>query len=159
MKVTFDQLSDDARLWIYQNNEVIGDEKIVQINNDIDEFTSGWAAHQQPLASYGRVYHNRFIVLMVDEHINAASGCSIDSSVAFIRMLEEKYDLSLFDRLTFSYEKEGDIHTVSKQQFSALYRKGAIDEETMVFDTLIKKKADLQHWQKPLGSTWVKRFV
>src|SRR5690606_2975198 len=97
---------------------------------------------------------------IVDEKLNAASGCSIDTSVGFIRSVEQKYGLKLFDRFAFSYEKDGRIHTVPKVRFAELYRSGEIDESTMVFDNLIRTKNDfLQTWQKPLGKSWLKRFV
>ena len=97
---------------------------------------------------------------MVDEAYNAASGCSIDSSVSFIRTIEKKYQLNLFDRFTFSYEQNGEIHTVPKARFAELYRSGEINELTMVFDNLIRTKVDLEKaWLKPLGQSWLRRFV
>ena len=160
MKIEFDKLSQDARIWIYQNHEAIAKDKIERVKSDIAEFVSGWSAHQQPLAAFGDLYHDRFVVLIVDENQNQASGCSIDASVSFIKGLEQKYDLQLFDRFTFSYEKDGEIHTVPKSEFAELYRSGKIDQDTIVFDNLIRTKADLQQsWQKPLGSSWLKRFV
>ncbi|MBK8504487.1 MAG: hypothetical protein IPL46_21145 [Saprospiraceae bacterium] len=104
--------------------------------------------------------HDRFIILMVDEQLNAASGCSIDSSVSFIRAIEKKYQLNLFDRFTFSYEKDGEIYTVPKARFVELYKSGEINESTMVFDNLIRTKVDLEtSWLKPLGKSWLRRFV
>jgi hypothetical protein len=160
MKVDFEKLSPDARIWIYQNQEGIAEELVQPIREELEAFVESWCAHQQPLAAYADLLHQRFIVLIVDEKLNAASGCSIDSSVGFIRSVEQKYGLKLFDRFAFSYEKDGQIHTVPKARFAELYRSGEIDESTMVFDNLIRTKNDfLQTWQKPLGKSWLKRFV
>ena len=160
MKMDFDQLGDDARVWIYQNKKGIDREKISEIRSDLIKFVHQWAAHNQPLAAFGEVYHDRFIVLIVDERMNAASGCSIDSSVAFVRNLEQKYGLDLFDRMTFSYERDGVVYTVPSERFALLYKQGEIDEDTLVFDNLIKTKDELvREWQKPLGDSWLSRFV
>ncbi len=159
MKVEFEELTDNARLWIYQSDRVIARDQVDLINEEIDSFVSGWAAHQVPLAASGKVFHDRFIVLMVDEEKNAASGCSIDTSVAFIKHLESTYGLRLFDRMTFSYEKDGVIYTVPKERFKQLYQDGEINENTLVFDNLIKTKSQLSEWKKPLGNSWMKRFV
>ncbi|NND31428.1 MAG: hypothetical protein HKN76_02470 [Saprospiraceae bacterium] len=160
MKIEFDKLNQDARIWIYQNHEAIAEDKVGQIKQEIGEFVSSWSAHQRPLAAFGDVFHNRFVVLIVDETYNQASGCSIDASVTFVRSLEKRFDLQLFDRFTFSYEKDGQIHTVPKSEFAALYQAGEIDYNTLVFDNLIRTKADLLvSWQKPLGHSWLKRFV
>ena len=159
MKVSFDELGPNARIWIYQSSSPLSDQQVVQIDQVVDEFVSQWAAHQQPLAAFGKVFHHRFVVLMVDERLNMASGCSIDASVAFIKSLEQQFNISLFDRMTFSYEKDGQIFTVPREQFSSLYKSGQIGEDTLVFDNLIKTKSEWADWQKPLGQSWLKRFV
>ncbi|NND04799.1 MAG: hypothetical protein HKN87_00345 [Saprospiraceae bacterium] len=159
MKVDFDQLGKETRIWIYQSNQEISPDLIDAIQADVEAFVNGWSAHQQPLAAFGSVFHRRFIVLMVDETFTKASGCSIDTSVAFIRKLEEDYDLILFDRMTFSYLLGNIIHTVPKDQFAKLYADGVINEDTLVFDNLIKTKSEWENWKKPLGESWLKRFV
>jgi hypothetical protein len=160
MKITFEELNPNARIWIYQNQEEISETKVEAIRNDLTDFVEGWSAHQQPLAAFADVIYQRFLVLLVDEEVNMASGCSIDTSVNFVRSLETKYDLDLFDRFTFSYQKDGVVHTLPKVRFAELYRSGEIDENTMVFDNLIKTKSEFENnWQKPLGTTWMKRFV
>lgn len=160
MKVEFDQLGNDTRVWIYQSKEIISGDILEKVKAEIAAFVQQWAAHNQPLAAFGDVFHERFIVLMVDERHNVASGCSIDSSVAFIRHLEGTYGLDLFDRMTFSYEKDQVVYTVPSDRFAELYRAGEINEETLVFDNLVKTKNELlSEWQKPLGNSWLSRFV
>lgn len=160
MKVEVEKLSPASRIWIYQNYERIAPEKMEALKKDLDAFVSEWTAHQQPLLATSQILHERFIILMVDESYNAASGCSIDTSVGFIRQIEEKYDLNLFDRFTFSYQKDGQVFTVPKDKFAELYQAGEIDESTPVFDTLIRTKGDLeQAWIKPLGKSWHRRFL
>jgi len=40
----------------------------------------------------------------VDEDQEAPSGCSIDSSVAIIKDIEQKMKVNMFDRLNFAYK-------------------------------------------------------
>lgn len=160
MKVEFEQLSPTARVWIYQNHEEIDPQKMRELEEDLDKFVAEWSAHQKPLMATSKILHNRFIILVVDESFNAASGCSIDSSVGFIRGIERKYGLNLFDRFTFSYQKDGRVFTVPKSKFAELYSAGDIDEKTLVFDTLVRTKKDLEDtWIKPLGQSWHRRFI
>lgn len=160
MRVSFEQLAPNARVWIYQNNKAIDEDSLALIQDEISAFIDQWSAHQQPLAAYGDVLHHRFIVILVDERFNAATGCSIDASVAFVKDLERRYGLQLFDRFTFSYVIDDTVFTVPKDQFSRLYREGLISAETIVFDNLVKTKEELENkWRKPLGDSWLKRFV
>ena len=160
MKVDAEQLRSTARIWIYQSREPFSPDVETAIRERLDGFVAQWVAHNQPLAATSEVYHQRFIVLMVDEAQNVASGCSIDTSVGFIRELEQEFGLSLFDRMTFSYQKEGEVFTVPRQRFSQLYEAGEIDQSTLVFDNLVKTKEEFDtRWLRPLGESWHKRFV
>lgn len=104
--------------------------------------------------------HNRFILLMVDESQADASGCSIDSSVRFLKQLQAKYGVDLFDRMAFSYKDGEEVHTVSRDKFNELYASGAINDDTLVFDTLVNTKAGFDAgWLKPLSESWHARLV
>ncbi len=104
--------------------------------------------------------HARFLVLAVDETQAGASGCSIDSSVNFLKKLGAHYQRDLFDRLRFSYVDNGAVHTVSKDDFAQLYQDGTINDETLVFDPLLKTVEELSSgFQKPLKDSWHSRFV
>ncbi len=160
MKVSIDQLPDTARVWIYQNKRPLSHDQQTLIQFELDRFVSQWSAHNQPLAAHAEIRHDRFVILMVDEGQNLASGCSIDASVHFIRSLEASQGLDLFDRMFFSYWKDESVHTVSKVDFANAYAKSEIDDQTLVFDNLIKTKGQLdQEWCKPLSQSWHRRFV
>ncbi len=154
-------LPDTARLWVYQNTEAIADEKIPAIASALSDFAANWQSHNHPLDALGQVLHNRFVILAVDETREEASGCSIDTSVHFMRDLERTFGLDLFNRMFFSYrDTNGAIYTVDHQAFSRLFAEGKITDETIVFDTMIKTYGDLQHnFEKPLKASWHKRMV
>ena len=160
MKVEIQKMSPDSRVWVYQSNVAFTDEMVVSVKAKLTRFVEQWSAHHQPLAAHGDVLYNRFIVLMVDERLNQASGCSIDASVSFIRSVEKEFDVDLFDRMVFSFKKNGAVISVPKDQFTKLYQEGIIQDDTLVFDNLVSKKKDLDtNWIKPLKESWHKRFV
>jgi hypothetical protein len=104
---------------------------------------------------------NRFVVLMVDESQAGASGCSIDKSVYFVQGVEQAFGVKMFDRMLFAYQNEaGEVKTASSIEFDQLYKNGLINDETLVFDNLVKTKADFEgKWLKPLKDSWHARFV
>lgn len=157
---TYEILPDTTRVWIYQSSKPFDKKDIPQIRHYLLQFADSWVSHNRQLRAFAEIYHDQFIVLMVDESQAGASGCSIDSSVRFIKELEGAYQVNLFDRMTFAY-KEGDaIKTASKFDFAALYREGKINDGTLVFDNLVKNKGEFDnHWIKPLGESWHKRMV
>lgn len=128
----FERLPDSSRIWIYQNQQPIPQEKQAIIQTKLNDFVAQWAAHGAQLYGASAILEDYFIVLAVDETQTAASGCSIDSSVHFIKELAKEFDLRLFDRLNVLIEEDGEKKIV---HFSDLEQhKGAIFYDPTVQD-------------------------
>ena len=157
---TYTTLPDTTRVWIYQSNQPLPDTKIPEVKIKITQFVKNWVSHKRALRAFGDILHNQFVVLMVDESQAGASGCSIDKSVNFLKMLQAEYGVDLFDRMVFTYQLDGKIHSSNRSEFAQLYRAGTINDQTPVFDNLVNNKGDFDRaWIKPLGSSWHKRMV
>lgn len=157
---TYDILPDTTRVWIYQAQAPFNEKDITEIRQHISNFTTSWVSHNNQLRAFGDIFHNQFIVLMVDESLAGASGCSIDKSVHFIKQLEQHYQLDLFDRMTFTYQDGDVVKSAPRMEFAKLYAEGKINDSTLVFDNLVKNKAEFEaQWVKPLGESWHKRMV
>lgn len=153
-------LDDNARVWVYHASSPIPEEHIEDVKGYIHQFVGSWVSHNRALKAYGNIFHNRLLCLFVDETQAGASGCSIDSSVHFLKKLGEHYNLDFFNRMLFSYVKEDEVFTVDRTKLKALYQSGEITDETLFFDTLVKtKKQFIDQWLVPLGESWHKRMV
>lgn len=160
MMTAIEILPDTSRVWIYQSSRPFTATEAANIEVEVQRFAAQWVSHSRQLQAFGALYHQQFVVLMVDESQAGASGCSIDSSVNFIRFLEGKYGVDFFDRMTFAYQIGEEVKTASKADFKSLYAEGVVNEETLVFDNLVKTKGDFtRSWKKPLAQSWHKRFV
>lgn len=149
-----------ARVWIYQADRALADAERAEAAAMLEDFARQWASHSAELAAFGKLLFGRFVVLAVDEAQLPASGCSIDSSVQFLKSLEARFGLSLFDRLTFAYLDGEQIKTANKDEFSALYKTGKINDKTLVFNNLVGTKAEMEHhWLVPLSESWHRNFV
>ena len=154
------KLKETSRVWVYQSSKKLSEKEVVVLKSQLNAFVQDWSAHSQQLSAVGDVLFNRFIILAVDESQAGASGCSIDKSVHFLQTIENQYDITLFDRLTFSYLDENEAKTVSSSDFKRLYTEGPISDETLVFDNTINTVSALKSgWLKPLKESWHKRFV
>lgn len=157
---TADVLPESTRVWIYQADRPFHEKDIPQIRNMVKQFAENWVSHNRALRAFGDVYHHRFVVLMVDESRAEASGCSIDASVAFLKHLQQQFGVDLFDRMRFSFQGDKGVETVSRDEFERLYREGKIDDQTLVFDTLVDSKGAFeQGFVKPLKESWHQRLV
>ena len=160
MKVLLESLPDHARIWIYPCKHTLTPEVEAQCLDKLNRFIEQWTAHNQVLKAAAHIFYHRFIVLAVDEHFNAASGCSIDASVAFMRELSETHQLDLFNRMRFYYQSDEGVIGVDKTELNLRFERGIIGESTLFFDNLIKTKGELRKdWLKPLGESWVRRMI
>ena len=157
----YESLPPDTRVWIYQGSRPFAEADIPGIREQVKAFAQRWVSHNRALRSYGDVWHDRFVVLMVDETRAGASGCSIDTSVHFLQDLAEATGVDLFDRMIFTYRDNTTraIQSAPREEFMALYQQGKIDDDTVVFDNLIQRKADFEdRWEKRLADSWHKRM-
>lgn len=158
--VSYDVLSANTRVWIYQSDKPFNASDVPAIRASIQEFAQQWVSHASELKAFGDLYHDRFIVLMVDESQSGASGCSIDASVRFVQRLGQKYGMDMFDRMNFSYQTADGIKSAHREEFIELYNMGFITDETVVFNNLVAtKEAFEKKWQISLGESWHKQFI
>lgn len=154
-------LPEHSRVWVYQNTKEINGEDLPKIEAALQGFVSNWKSHNHALEAEAKVLQGRFLILAVDEGKEAASGCSIDTSVQFMKELERTYGLDLFNRMYFSYVgQDGEIKTVDHLTFAKLYADGTIDDTTKVMDTMVRNIGELQAgFVKSLSESWHKRMV
>lgn len=152
----FPNLPDNARVWVYQSSREFNIEEAAEVQQAIDAFVQAWTSHSRDVIADGKLIHNRFIVLCADETQFAVSGCSIDSSVRFVKDLGGKYNIDLFDRLNLAYvDAYNKVQTLRKPAFAQLIAEGTITDNTNVFNNLVATKAELlSQWQVPLKDSW-----
>ena len=133
--INYNVLSEKTKVWIYQSDKPFAAADIPAIRAKIQEFTQNWVSHSNDLKAFGDVYHDRFVVLMVDEASSSASGCSIDESVHFIKKLGQQYNMDMFDRMNFTYKTAEGIKSAHREEFIELYRMGLITDmhKSMIF--------------------------
>ena len=81
MKIPFDKLSNDARIWIYPSNRKFSDEECLEIRGLCDDFLDKWTAHNNLLLASIDIPYNRFIVIGLETDFNLPTRCSIDSEL------------------------------------------------------------------------------
>lgn len=153
-------LPSDAKLWIYQADEAFDEKNSNIMKNEVDLFVSGWHAHGKSLSAAGAFFYNRFLVLGVDEKQASASGCSIDSSVAFVKEMEKKFGAEFFNRQILTFWEGENIVQKPLTQLADLHKKGTVNETTLVFNNLVNNPEQMKHeWILPLGDSWHKNFI
>ncbi|GAB3924243.1 hypothetical protein [Larkinella terrae] len=159
MWIPFNQLPDTARVWVYQSARPLTDAEVSAIENDLQPAVDGWAAHGTPLLGSAKLLNNRFLIVAVDEGHHQPSGCSIDSSVGWVREFARALNTDFFDRSAAFVAADGTIETVALPQIKTAVAEGRLTPETTVFNNLVATKADLlTNWQIKASDSWLKRY-
>lgn len=160
MLVPFESLADSSRVWIYQANRSFTPEEVQEISQKLDVFVEKWTAHGADLKASYEIKYKRFIIIALDQQLNAASGCSIDASVQFIQQLEKEYNVDLLDKMNVSYKQGEFIAYKSLADFRKMAKQRAVSPNTIVFNNLVNNKAEyLSDWEVPASESWHKRFM
>lgn len=143
--IPFDTLDDQAKVWSYQADRLLTDTEVQWINEQLNPFLEEWAAHGTKLKAYGEVMNNAHLILAVDESAHNASGCSIDTSVRFIKQLEKELQVSFFNRLKMLTMSNGQFSYVNYADLASL------PDETIVFNNTISTASEFKNsWKLPL---------
>ncbi len=160
MLVNFDKLPENSRIWIYQCNRSFSENELIEIEQKLNEFLTQWAAHGSDLQAGFTIKYKRFIVIGLNQELNGATGCSIDSSVHFIQNLEKTYNVDLMDKMNVSYKQGEFIAYKTLIDFKKMAKAKSISKNTIVFNNLVANKGEfLTHWEVPVSESWHNRFL
>ena len=154
-------LAPDSRVWIYQADRVLSKEEVEKIILEASNFVQDWSSHNRALSAKAELLHQRFLVLIVDETRAGASGCSIDKSVHFVEKIGHDFNVNFFNRLLFSYlDAEKTVQTVDKKTLNQLFSEEKINDDTLIFDTLVNTYAAYnQHFTKKINDSWLRKMI
>lgn len=159
MFVTFKELPDESRVWIYQSNRIFTNKELNYIRAYSYDFLKKWTAHGSDLQAGIDIPYDRFIVIGLNESIKSATGCSIDSSVRFIQTIESKFNLVLLDKMNVTYRVNNNIDYTQLKNFISMAKKKLIHEDVIVFNNLVVNKKEYRtQWEVPASSSWHSRY-
>ena len=132
---TFNALPDSSRVWVYGSEPKLVGKPAETMLSEVDSFLAGWKAHGVPLHSARDWADDRFLSIAVDQEREGASGCSIDGLFRTLKTLESKVGGQIVTSgLVYYRSRDGDIHAVSRDEFTRLSEGHEIDKDTEVFD-------------------------
>ncbi|MBC3539587.1 hypothetical protein ACFSC6_18855 [Rufibacter sediminis] len=159
MYVPFEQLPPYSRVWVYQMSRPLTEEEEGRMNQLLQDFVTEWSSHGRDLQASFSIKEHHFLFLATNEEVASASGCSIDKSVAFLRQLEQEFNVQLFDRTQLAFKTQAGVQTVPMTEMKAQVAAGALSPDSLYFDTLIPTVGALQEqWPKPAKDTWLARY-
>ena len=114
----FDSFPENSQVWIYSSTRFFTNVEEDFITSNLDQFINQWATHGTELFAKGAILHHSFIVIVADENKVKSSGCSIDSSVRFIKDLGKELNIDFFNRMSILLKKEDEYKRIHFSELS-----------------------------------------
>lgn len=159
MFVEFSELPNHSKVWIFQSNRSLTDTEQSNVQEQLSNFLSQWTAHGADLKAGFEFQYKRFIIVGLDQQLNTATGCSIDSLIHFIQNLEKELSIDLLDKMNVSFKQGEFVAYKNLIDFKLMAKKKSVSPKTIVFNNLVIDKEDYQkNWEVPASESWHARF-
>jgi hypothetical protein len=158
MHIPFNQLPDNARIWVYQANRTFSESDVDKISTFLLSAIHEWNAHGAGLKGSFEIRYNQVVILSLDESANAASGCSIDASTKWFKELGAELTIDFFDR-TLSVVNGDSLDMFALTQIKQAVQEGQITADSKVVTPLIPNLAYYRNnWPELAAESWLKRY-
>ena len=88
-----------------------------------------------------------------------ATGCAVDASIRFIKMLEQTFAITLLDRTQVAFRVREENIVVPLSQLREKIQAGAITSDMLTFDNTITTKGELdRQWLIAAKDAWFHRY-
>lgn len=153
-------LDPQSRVWIYQCNRLFSLSEAFEVEDILKQFTGSWLSHGTPVKGAAYLFFGQFVVLMADETASGVSGCSTDTSVRLIKDIEQRFGVTLFDRLSLAFVVKDKVELLPLSQLPYAAENGFINGDTLYFNNLVQTKKELEtNWIIPVKESWLAKKI
>lgn len=155
-----DNFSPNSRVWVYQCNRKFLLSEALEIEALVNKFSTEWRSHGAEVNAYCNLFFGQFLVFIVDETDTTVSGCSTDSSVRFVKQLEDQFRVNFFDRTTLAFVIKDKIQLLPMNQLLYAADHQFINGDTLFFNNVVLTKEQLENnWIVPVKESWLAKKV
>ncbi len=156
MKVEFNKLPDNARVWVYTSHSKINPDQRSIILSLADDFLDQWESHGKSVHGSITVINDYFVLIAADDKGNPLCGRAVDENVSFIKSLQDKIGLDLMSRMSVAVKLQDEIKILDYNNIKAQIDNGNITNEAIVFNPLVKSKQEfLSSFQQNISNSWL----
>ena len=112
-KSLFPELPGSSRIWLHLANRKLVASEEQFLKEQLTVFLDSWSAHGKRLQCNATLLFSQYLIFSVDENIESASGCSIDSSVHFAKRMGSELGIDFFTRLEVLVVEGNDTRLLS----------------------------------------------
>jgi hypothetical protein len=159
--VPFETLPDSARVWVFGSDRPLTEDGTKSLMKSVEDFLSEWKAHGEPLTVGYEWRFGRLLVVGVDQRTAGASGCSIDGLFRVLQQVGPTVGATLVGGGRVYYrDGNGEVQSAERHELKALAAAGAIQDESVVFDTSLTDLGSLRSgFEKAARKSWAAKLI
>ena len=81
----FPNMPLSSRLFVYTSNDELSSREVSSFQTKLNAFIDSWKAHGAKLDASFMLIANRVLIIVVDEKVQTATGCSIDAMNRYLQ--------------------------------------------------------------------------
>ncbi len=147
-------------MWVYQIDKDLSRAEEDVLLNETSTFLGTWAAHGSGLKAAVRIVAHRLLLISADESFTNVSGCSIDSQITFLKEIQSRLKINLFNRSDIFYFEGDELKVMDLVDFRKGVSEGNISLDTFIFDTTIQRKSQVENELLiAVKDSWLMRLI
>lgn len=153
--IPIQSLADDARVWLFGSSAPLTEEQKRVARATLSTYLADWSSHGEDIPAAVDVVGDRFLVVAADRRA-VSGGCSVDRMYRQVRALRDSVGADLLES-TLVFWREGDaIRGATRSEFRRLAETGAVDAETVIFDTTAETLGAIRTgaWERRASDSW-----
>lgn len=160
MFIPFEELPEDAKVWIYIADKQLNDEECNALIEKIEPFLGRWKSEGKEFKSGYRFLENQILVVGGTASGFAISGCAMDALLKTVKKWEESIGVDFTTIPKFCYRNDGKIKTGNMAFFKKAVEEGEVLADTIVLDNTIQNLSDYKEkFEVPASKCWHKRLL
>lgn len=158
MYTPFQNLTDQASIWIYQADRQLDAATIQAILDRAKPFLDTWTSHGRPLLAGAEIRHTYFLILGIEKADFELSCCTTDSAIQFLHGLKEAMGIDFLDRKKVVIQSSNQYTAIPIQEIKEKLKTKSIPSDAYTFNNIINQKGDLAtKWLIPVHQAWFAR--
>ncbi len=159
-KILQDNLPSDfapqSKAWIYQSSRPISILEGQSMEEIIQPFVENWKSHGADVKAFAKILFGNSLIILSDESQAEVSGCSTDSMVQMVKSLEEKFDVSWFDRSTLLFYAKEKFERLPYGQVKYAIGKGFLNPRDLFLDASLSTYEEVKEkYILPIDHSWL----
>ena len=156
MEVDYNLLTDEAKVFVYPSSRKFYPQELDGLLQEIQGFLS---ENFKDYNFHFKILNNRFLVFFIEGDKTIPIQL-LDKLADFILSLEQKYKVTLIDKINICFKQGDFIQYQDMKKFRTLLKNRSISENTVIFNNLVQNKYDFENnFETPLSESWLSHLV